>query len=514
MPSHPTRPARHAMANRPPIHTRESFMRVLGSRSLLTVVRCAGTLTLVSEGGEQAHAGGGSRPIRGRDDELSVLARRIADARAGTGAVVVVEGPPGIGKSRLVAEAVRLAAAAGMRVARGEADEADQVAPLSCLLGALHSGSAPLLSAQRLLALDPRPDQRYWLLQELEALLEEAALREPLLLVIDDVQWADAATLLALRTLVPQLAPVPILWVLALRSSAAGADLRSTLTRLFEVGAVRLPLGPLPAKAVSEVIADRLDAEADARLLRLAGHSGGNPFLLVAVLDGRLEFRHDLVREAVLETIPASMRVALQRHAAQALLSAGASAAEVAPLLLASAGPGDAAAVAALRAAAAQLAGTQPAVAADITARALELASVDDPQRGALIAETVLRLHAAGRPREATALAAREFQRTLPPKQEAEVRLNLSAMFSRSPGERTEDNRRALALDGVPAGLRAQHLARLTHNLATSGHYREAGRVAGLAADAIRTSGEPSAEPALRTALAVLEYAEERYERV
>jgi len=575
---------------------------VLGSRSLLTVVRCAGTLTLVSEGGEQAHAGGGSRPIRGRDDELSVLAHRIADARAGTGAVVVVEGPPGIGKSRLVAEAVRLAAAAGMRVARGEADEADQVAPLSCLLGALHSGSPPLLSAQRLLALDPRPDQRYWLLQELEALLEEAALQEPLLLVIDDVQWADSATLLALRTLVPQLAPVPILWVLAVRSSAASADVRSTLTRLFEVGAVRLPLGPLPPKAVSEVTADRLDAEADPRLLRLAGHSGGNPFLLVELLDGlreeglvrvehgraellddllpsrvregmrdrldgvsieareavqlaavlgrrfsvdrlalvggssppallgplaelmgadlvaevdgRLEFRHDLVREAVLATIPASMRVALQRHAAEVLLGAGASATEVAPLLLASSGPGDAPAIAALRAAAAELAGTQPAAAADITAHALQLARVDDPHRGALVAETVLRLHAAGRPAEATALAAREFQRTLPPEQEAEVRLNLSMMFSRSPGDRTEDNRRALALDGVPPGLRAQHLVRLTHNLATSGYYREAARVADLAADAIRTSGEHSADLPLSTAVAVLEYAEERYERM
>ena len=196
------------------------------------------------------------------------------------------------------------------------------------------------------------------------------------------------------------------------------------------------------------------------------------------------------------------------------LLSTGASAVEVAPLLLASAAPGDTAAVAALRAAAEELAVTQPAAAADITARALDLARDDDPHRGALVADTVLRLHAAGRPREATAVAAREFRRTLPPEQEAEVRLNLSVMFSRSPGERIEENRRALTLDGVPAGLRAQHLAQLTHNLATSGRYREARRVAGLAEDAIRISGEVRAEPPLHTALAVLEYADERYERV
>ena len=495
-----------------------------------------------------------------------------------------------------------MARRAGLRVARGDADEADQVAPLACLLGALHSGSPPLLTAERLLALDPRPDQRYWLLQELEALLEEAALREPLMLVIDDVQWADAASLLALRMLAPQLAPVPILWLLAVRSPAVGADLRSTLARLFDAGAVHLALRPLSARAVSELAADRLRAEADPRLLRLAGHSGGNPFLLVELLDGlqeegmvrvedgraevlderlptrvregmrdrlaglsteageavqlaavlgrrfsvdrlavvsgssppallgpvaelmradlvtevdgRLMFSHDLVREAVLETIPASMRVALQRHAAQVLLTTGASVVDVAPLLLASAGPGDVAAIATLRAAAEELAATQPAAAADITARALGLARDDDPQRGALVAETVLRLHAAGRPREATALAAREFQRALPPRQEAEVRLNLSVMFSRSPGERAEDNRRALALDGLPDGLRAQHLVRLTHNLATSGHYQEARRVAGIAEDAVREAGQAGTEPALRTAVAVLEYADEHYERV
>ena len=62
--------------------------------------------------------------------------------------------------------------------------------------------------------------------------------------------------------------------------------------------------------------------------------------------------------------------------------------------------------------------------------------------------------------------------------------------------------------------MRAQHLVRLTHNLATSGYYREAARVAGLAADAIRTSGERSADLPLSTAVAVLEYAEERYERM
>jgi hypothetical protein len=69
----------------------------------------------VAERGEHAYASGGRR-IRSRDDEPSVLAQRIVDARAGTGGVVVVEGPPGIGKSRLLAEAVSLAACGGLRI--------------------------------------------------------------------------------------------------------------------------------------------------------------------------------------------------------------------------------------------------------------------------------------------------------------------------------------------------------------------------------------------------------------
>ena len=530
-----------------------------------------------------------------------MLAQRIAGALAGAGGVVVVEGPPGIGKSRLLAEAVSLADPAGLRVARGEADEADQVAPLSCLLGALDSGSPPLLSAERLLALDPRPDQRYWLLRELEALLEEAALAEPLLLVIDDVQWADAATLLALRTLLPQLAPVPILWLLAARSSAGGADLRSTLTRLSDAGAVRISLGPLPAKAVSEVTADRLNARADARLLRLAGHSGGNPFLLVELLEGlreeglvrvehgRAELLDELlparVREGMrdrLDGLSAEAREAVQlaavlgrRFSVDRLALVGRSSP---PTLL---GP-----VAELMRGPGRRGGRQ----AGVPARPDQGGGAGDPpdldaggaaaacgpgaagcrgERGGGGAAAAGQRRSRRRPGGGRAAGCRAgagrdaagggrgHHRTRAGAGAGSTtrsaarwsRRRAAAARRRPPGEANgrrragvpadpaagaggggpaepvrdvlpltgrahQDNRRALALDGVPAGLRAQHLARLTHNLATSGHYREAGRVAGLAADAIRASGERSAEPALHTAVAVLEYAEERYERM
>ena len=96
----------------------------------------------------------------------------------------------------------------------------------------------------------------------------------------------------------------------------------------------------------------------------------------------RLRFRHDLLRQAVVETLPRSLRRALQREAVTVLLEAGAAPREVALQLAESAEEGDGAAVAALREAARSIAGSDAVVAADLSARALELLPDGDADRG------------------------------------------------------------------------------------------------------------------------------------
>lgn len=188
--------------------------------------------------------------------------------------------------------------------------------------------------------------------------------------------------------------------------------------------------------------------------------------LIVATGD-ELQFRHDLLRQAVLESLPGSLRRALQREAANVLLDAGAPPGEIASRLAASAEVGDREAIAKLREVAGLLAASDAAAAADLSVRALELLPERDDARGPLVAETVLLLHAALRPDEAQTLGDRALGGVLPPDQEAEVRLSLSKLTMREPRTRAQENQRALELPGLSPAMRRRHLGWLAFNLAT-----------------------------------------------
>ena len=137
-------------------------------------------------------------PLRGRETELASLGELADSLRAGACGVVVVEGAAGIGKSRLLAEGRSRAAAGGLLVAAGGADELDQVTPWAPLLGAFGSSEPPVLAAGELGSLRSLSDQRLAVIERMQAALERAAASRPVLIVLDDLQWADAATLLAL----------------------------------------------------------------------------------------------------------------------------------------------------------------------------------------------------------------------------------------------------------------------------------------------------------------------------
>jgi predicted ATPase len=90
------------------------------------------------------------RTVCGRGAELAVLREFVRGASSGTGGVVRVEGPAGIGKSTLLAMTVRMADEQGLRVAAGTADELDQVTPWGPLLRAFSGATPPLLGQAEL----------------------------------------------------------------------------------------------------------------------------------------------------------------------------------------------------------------------------------------------------------------------------------------------------------------------------------------------------------------------------
>ena len=517
---------------------------------------------------------------------------------AGRGSVVLVTGPAGSGKTTLLAEAASLAADGGILVFCGGGDPAARAVPLGAILDALVSTDDPPVDPARLHELSQSPDQRFWLLRELQESLEKAARRAPLLVVVDDLQWADAGTANALVTLSRRLATHRISWLLALRRAELADAAQDAVDRLEAAGASEIQLGPLDETAVALVARDMLGGEPDEALREVLSRADGQPFLLTELLRGlrtenlvtvdgstaklaagarlprrlvdsvagqlarltlpardavemasvlghsfsldelagllgrppldlrseirqaiaagllteegdRLGFRHDLVREAVDASLPRAVRRSMRRTAVEVMLQHGASAADVAQLVMDIAEPGDVDSASLLRRAAAQIGQTSPAVAAPLARRALDLMPHGGPERGEAVVEAIDLLVQAGRAAEAAKLLAASESDLADPVAEAQARLGIGMLMAQyAPAAVAEQCQSALRLPDVPPALRVQLLSLLACGLDISG---EADAAAGPVADAIAeatASGDPAAEIVTFVPRALLAFAQ------
>jgi DNA-binding CsgD family transcriptional regulator len=531
-------------------------------------------------------------PIRGRTGELKVIGALVTAVAEGRGGVLVIEGPPGIGKSRLLTEVWTLAQKAGVRALFGEAFEYQQAVPFFSLFMATLRADPPVGDAEALRRLGTSADVRYWVVHDLQAAIHDAASRMPLAILLEDIHWADNATLLALRSLASTRPDAPVLWVLTARTGAGGPAVRETLTALEREDARFLRLTAMTPSAVADIVQDAVQANADASLLSLAVKAHGNPFLLTELLrgldeEGRLDvsggravatgdtlprrlsdtmqqrldqlsnaasqvvqvaavlpdqfsarllaamlerppaavvsaveeavradlliddgdqmrFRHDLLREATRQSLPQSLRRAMERQSATIMLDMGAAPEEVATQLARSAEVGDQAAIAALRQAAQSVANSEPSAASDLSKRALELQSPQDPGRGPLMTETIVLLNRATRYEEAQALADSALETQLSQDDEAEIRLGVAA-GTEDPEQRIAEIRRALQLVGINDITRARHQAWLAYFEVVNGLHANAS-AAGVAAAAATATGDLEARIVSDTALALIDY--------
>ncbi|WP_297698877.1 AAA family ATPase, partial [Mycobacterium sp.] len=534
-------------------------------------------------------------PIRGRAGELKVVGALIAALAQGRGGVLLIEGPPGIGKSRLLTEVLTLAEKAGVRALFGEAFEYQQTVPFFSLFMATLRADPPVGDAEALRRLGTSADLRYWVVRDLQAAIHSAASRTPVVILLEDIHWADNATLLALRSLAATRPDAPVLWVLTARTGAGGPVVRETLTALEREDAKFLRLTAMAPNAVADIVQDAVRANADASLLNLADKAHGNPFLLTELLrgldeEGRLDvsggragatgdslprrlsdtmqqrldqlspaasqvvrvaavlpdrfsarllaamlerrptalvsaieeaihadlliedgeqmrFRHDLLREATRQSLPQSLRRAMERQSASVMLDMGAAPEEVATQLARSAEVGDQAAIAALREAAHSVANGDPGAASDLSKRALELQPPQDPGRGPLVAETIVLLNRATRYEEAERLAGATLSAALAPEEEAEILLRLRTPITDTTTQHIEDNRRALQLPHLSDVTRARHQAWLAYNLAMYGLHGHDSAAADEAAAAAATTGDLESSILSGVALACLDCA-------
>ncbi|MFJ8581120.1 AAA family ATPase [Micromonospora sp. NPDC093277] len=257
-------------------------------------------------------------PLVGRDDTMAVLDSAVAAVARGTGGCVVVEGPAGIGKSRILATAMELAGARGVSVAAGRATELDRVAPLTTFLAALRGSAPPVLDESRLADLTRHQDAKFWLVDRLCEFVEGYCRDRCLVIALDDAQWLDELTSLALRMMVPALSSAPLLWLFARRHPAARSPADDTVDWLVGEGARRLSLGPLDPGVAAAFSANLLDARPGPNLLALVDGAGGNPFLLEELLTtlqsaGRIR-RVDDLAEISGDRLPGSFVTAVDRR--------------------------------------------------------------------------------------------------------------------------------------------------------------------------------------------------------
>ncbi|BCJ39866.1 hypothetical protein GCM10010168_27260 [Actinoplanes ianthinogenes] len=245
------------------------------------------------------------RVLLQRDAELAMLDHRVAQVRSGTGAVIVVEGPAGIGKSSLLAAAGYGAAAAGLRVlsAWGGPLERDAGWGIARQLFApvrqspewdtLAVGAAA--PARRALDDDgatpaPTGDAMHAAAHGLTWLTCGLAARVATLLLVDDVHWADAPSLRWLGQLTRRLGSLPLGILCAVRSGEPPAEPDLLAELLAAAGAPVRP-SPLAPATVRTIVRDRLPAAGPAFAQACHAATAGNPFLLGALLDHLLAER-------------------------------------------------------------------------------------------------------------------------------------------------------------------------------------------------------------------------------
>ncbi len=283
------------------------------------------------------------RRLVGRDPELTVLRQRWSELAANNRRVIALEGEPGIGKTTLAASFARDTHREGANVLYGRAEE-EAIVPYAPLVEALRhyvvqrsdlqfdhalrihlrelGWLIPELADHRAEPRVPTDDprlQRMRLYQAVAALVAHAASQRSVLLVLEDLQWADADTLLILRQVLREATPRPVLALVTYQASEVALDhplwhLLSDFHR--DLGVTRLVLRGLGDEAITDLVANG-DPPTAEFIQRLREHTSGNPFFVEEVVRSLRESGPGQYRDLSVEdlvVLPEGVQVVIQNR--------------------------------------------------------------------------------------------------------------------------------------------------------------------------------------------------------
>src|SRR3954466_4598783 len=270
----------------------------------------------------------------GRVEELGSFDHVLGEVDEGVASAIVLSGEPGIGKTRFLAEFARSADENGRLVLAGSASELERDLPFSVFVDALDEYLRGL-DPDRLALLDEEAraelshvfpslsalgrtsgvglqHERYRSHRAVRALLEELAKTRSLVLVLDDVHWADAASVELLGALLRRPPAASVLIVLSVRPRQLEDRLSAAIERAERAGAVtRVELDALTAGEARQLVGERAAV--------LYDESGGNPFYLEQLArslsrDGAEDLAADVLLSGV--DVPAAVAASLSEELA------------------------------------------------------------------------------------------------------------------------------------------------------------------------------------------------------
>lgn len=266
----------------------------------------------------------------GRHREQGLARRLVDDLTQGQGATLVIEGEAGIGKTRLVEYLIDLATTSSVSVRRGESHPFERTRPFAAIADALdlrhRSPDRRRAAAGRMISHPDRSlageragqDFRHSVVEEIVDLVEVECTRGPVLLVIEDLHWADASTLMALSALAHRLVHVPFLLVASVRPSPRSPELGQFLEDAQRAGADFVRLEPLTPDETLWLASVELSGPPGPRLRAMVTKAGGNPLWVVEIIrsvsdEGRVPTESGAV-DVTTPELPESLRELVLRQ--------------------------------------------------------------------------------------------------------------------------------------------------------------------------------------------------------
>jgi predicted ATPase len=250
----------------------------------------------------------------------------LDEARQGAGQAAVVQGEAGIGKTRLLAEITAQATAEDFQLLSGATDELSRDRPLAALIEAfeLRTDSTDPRRAEiaRLIVADTVPfggvDLSFRVTDAVVSLLERLATESPVVVAVEDLHWADPATLRAVRAIAAALPALPVVLIVTLRPFPERPELVRLIDELVSNGAAHLQLPALDDPAVTALATAVAGAPPGKGLSGQLSWAAGNPLFVIelvkALRDQEILTVHQGRAEVADRVLPSTLPVTILRR--------------------------------------------------------------------------------------------------------------------------------------------------------------------------------------------------------